>query len=127
MPLDGLTLHAIVNELGEKLKNGRIMKIYQPDRYTILLHLRLPGKNERLVISADPTPIHTTTSERENPLSPCLLHAAQEVLEPSRILGFRAWFGSGSHPSPRGNEPSGRSWELRLILGLWAGRATSSW
>jgi len=85
MPLDGLTLHAIVNELGEKLKNGRIMKIYQPDRYTILLHLRLPGKNERLVISADPMypRIHTTTSERENPLSPpafCML--LRKYLEP---------------------------------------------
>lgn len=72
MPLDGLTLHAIVNELDAELKNARIMKIYQPDRYTILLHLRLPGRNVRLVLSADPVypRIHTTTADRENPISP---------------------------------------------------------
>jgi predicted ribosome quality control (RQC) complex YloA/Tae2 family protein len=119
MPLDGLTLHAIVNELGEKLKNGRIMKIYQPDRYTILLHLRLPGKNERLVISADPMyPRIHTTSERENPLSPpafCML--LRKYLEPSRILGFE------QHGLDRvailhleGMSLPGEAGELRLIL-----------
>lgn len=89
MPLDGLTLHSLVKQLDTDLKNGRIMKIYQPDRYTVVLHVRLPGHNAQLVLSADPEypRIHTTAADRENPLSPpafCML--LRKYLEPSRIL-----------------------------------------
>lgn len=120
MPLDGLTLHAIVKHLDIELRNGRVMKIYQPDRYTILFHLRLPGRNEQLVVSADPVypRIHTTNAERENPPAPpafCML--LRKYLEPSRILKIEQrgldrvviiYF--------EGMGGSGISGELRLIL-----------
>lgn len=120
MPLDGLTLHAIVNELDAELKNARIMKIYQPDRYTILLHLRLPGRNVRLVLSADPVypRIHTTTADRENPISPpafCML--LRKYLEPSRILRIEQHgFDRVAVIHLEGLEFSAASGELRLIL-----------
>lgn len=89
MPLDGVTLRVLVGELNSKLDNGRLMKIYQPESHTIILHFRLPGKNETLLISADPVypRIHTTTEQPDNPLTPpafCML--LRKHLEPSRLL-----------------------------------------
>lgn len=89
MPLDGVTLRVLVGELNRKLENGRLMKIYQPENHTITLHFRLPGKNEILLISADPVypRIHTTTRQPDNPLTPpafCML--LRKHLEPSRLL-----------------------------------------
>lgn len=53
MPLDGLTLSVLVRELDPLLKNGRVLKIYQPDEAAVTLQLRLPGKTEILLLSAD--------------------------------------------------------------------------
>ncbi len=91
MPLDGLTLLPAVWELQEKLRYARIMKIYQPDSHTLLLHLRQPGANYRLLLSADPTypRIHWTQYQPDNPLNPpgfCML--LRKYLEPSRILSI---------------------------------------
>lgn len=120
MPLDGLTLHTILNELNTELQNGRVMKIYQPDRYTIVLHLRLPGRNETLVLSADPVypRIHTTTREWENPSSPpafCML--LRKYLEPSRILKIeQQGFDRITCIHLEGQDHLGSISELRLIL-----------
>lgn len=89
MPLDGLTLHALTNELEPLLKNGRVLKIYQPDAYTITLQLRLPGKTETLLLSVDPQypRLHTIDEQPINPLNPpafCML--LRKYLEPSRLL-----------------------------------------
>ncbi len=89
MPLDGLTLSVLINELNPLLKNGRVLKIYQPNDTTITMQLRLPGKTETLLISTDALypRIHTIQGQPKNPLNPpafCML--LRKYLEPSRLL-----------------------------------------
>ena len=54
MPYDGLFAAAVRVRLHGALADARIDKIYQPAPYTIILHLRRPGENLRLLLSADP-------------------------------------------------------------------------
>lgn len=89
MPLDGLTLKVLTAELQSRLKNGRVIKIYQPNELTITIHFRLPGSTEILLLSADPLHprIHTIQEQPVNPLNPpafCML--LRKHLEPSRLL-----------------------------------------
>lgn len=120
MPLDGLTLHALLDDLDQTLRNGRIMKIYQPDRRTISMNIRLPGRNETLVVSADPVypRIHTTDADWENPISPpafCML--LRKYLEPSRILKIEQHgFDRVAQIIFEGMAPDGSPCEYRLIL-----------
>jgi len=91
MAFDGIAVSAVVAELNQKLNNARVAKIYQPDRHTMIIHLRGIGKNHKLLISADPDSprIHTTTAADPNPQNPpafCML--LRKHLEPSRLLGF---------------------------------------
>ena len=78
MALDTLVINALTNELSDKLQNGRIDKIHQPERDEILLHIRTYKENYRLVVSASPAHprIHFTDRQKENPITPpmfCML------------------------------------------------------
>lgn len=78
MALDTLVINALSRELSEKLTDGRIDKIHQPERDEILIHVRTHKENYRLVISASSScpRIHFTEKQKENPLSPpmfCML------------------------------------------------------
>ncbi|NLJ79513.1 MAG: fibronectin/fibrinogen-binding protein [Firmicutes bacterium] len=91
MPLDGLTLKTLTAELDSLLRNGRVVKIFQPQKNTITLHLRSFKKTEILLISVDPNypRIHTVTEQPQNPLQPpsfCML--LRKHLEPSRLLSI---------------------------------------
>lgn len=91
MPLDGLTLKALVNELNTRLRNGRILKIYQPTPHTVTLHIRLPGETQILLISAEAqgARLHTVEKQPTNPVSPpafCML--LRKYVEPSRVIGI---------------------------------------
>ncbi len=92
MAFDGIAVSVIAKELATRLQNARVMKIYQADKHSVVLHLRLPGESTKLLISAHPTQprIHTTTEDWKNPLNPpafCML--LRKHLEPSRLLGVR--------------------------------------
>ncbi|HHY10478.1 MAG TPA: fibronectin/fibrinogen-binding protein [Firmicutes bacterium] len=92
MPLDGLTLKVLVDELDSSLKNGRLIKIFQPEPDTLTLHLRQPGRTEILLLSANPANprIHTVKEQPANPFNPpsfCML--LRKHLEPSRLLSVR--------------------------------------
>lgn len=120
MPLDGLTLHALLSDIDQKLRNGRIMKIYQPDRHTITMNIRVPGRSETLVVSADPVypRIHTTDADWENPVSPpafCML--LRKYIEPSRILRIEQYgFDRVAQIVLEGMGTDGSPCEYRLIL-----------
>ncbi|HPT83918.1 MAG TPA: NFACT RNA binding domain-containing protein [Limnochordia bacterium] len=91
MPLDGLTIHVLVNELKPLLKNGRVLKIYQPEEATITMQLRVPGTTYTLLISADPVypRLHLVEDQLPNPQTPpsfCML--LRKYLEPSRLLSI---------------------------------------
>ena len=71
MAFDTLCVKKIVAELSEKLEDGRIDKIYQPEKDELLFSVRTKTETLRLVISASPNNprIHFVKASKENPLS----------------------------------------------------------
>lgn len=68
MSLDGLVVHAIVQEL-QSCIGGRISKIHMPSGNDILFQLRAQNSNVRLLLSANPTypRVHFTQHTYANP------------------------------------------------------------
>ena len=92
MPMDGLTTGFAARELNEILRDGRIDKITQPERDTIVLVIRAGGTNHRLLLCASPNNArcHLTMSSFSNPLEPpamCMLMRKQ--ITGARILEIR--------------------------------------
>ncbi|MCQ2516192.1 MAG: NFACT family protein [Saccharofermentans sp.] len=78
MAFDGITAHLLARELDNKLSGGRIDKVYQPDKQTVIVTIRANAKMEKLLISANPSCVrmNLTSSTRENPKMPpsfCML------------------------------------------------------
>lgn len=69
MPLDALCLSGLVHELNTTLVGGKIDKIYQPGRDEVILALRTPSGNRRLLLSVNPNHPRPQLTElsRENP------------------------------------------------------------
>ena len=69
MPLDGVTVSAIVHELRDKLQDGRIDKIYQPEKDEIIMQIRAKGANRKLLMSAGSAQprVHLTQFNKDNP------------------------------------------------------------
>ncbi|MBR2661855.1 MAG: NFACT family protein [Clostridia bacterium] len=92
MPMDGLTVGFAARELNETLRGGRIDKITQPERDTVVLVIRAGGANHRLLLCASPNNarIHLTMGTYSNPLEPptlCMLMRKQ--LTGARITEIR--------------------------------------
>lgn len=91
MAYDGLTMAAVAAELQATI-DGKIDKIYQPAKDTVLLNLRLKhGGKFRLLISANAmnARVHLTESNFENPISPpmfCML--LRKHIEGGRITSI---------------------------------------
>ena len=69
MAFDGVTVAAIVKELNDRLIDGRINKIAQPEKDELLLTIKAGGEQLRLILSANPTlPLVYLTDE--NKISP---------------------------------------------------------
>lgn len=88
MALDGITTHLLTNELNNELEGARIDKIFMPDKYTIIMHIRT-NVMRKLLISFNPSAprINLTESTRENPQMPpsfCML--LRKYLSGSRIV-----------------------------------------
>ena len=54
MSLDGFSLAPLVKILNSKLSGGRIDKIFQPDKHTLLLWIRQTGLTYHLLITIKP-------------------------------------------------------------------------
>ncbi len=92
MPMDGLTVGFATRELNETLRGGRIDRITQPERDTVVLVIRAGGANHRLLLCASPNNArcHLTTGTWSNPLEPpalCMLMRKQ--LTGARITEIR--------------------------------------
>ena len=92
MPMDGLTVGFAARELNNILRDGRIDKITQPERDTVVLVIRAGGANHRLLLCASPNNArcHLTMSSFSNPLEPpamCMLMRKQ--ITGARILEIR--------------------------------------
>lgn len=90
MALDGLFLHSIVDELKEKLINGKIAKVNQPEKDEIVISVRSSGgENLKLLISASSTypKIHFTNNSKPNPISAPLFNMVlRKYLNGAKIL-----------------------------------------
>lgn len=91
MALDGITAQLLSTELDKKLRGGRIDKIFMPDKYTVILHIRSLGTVQKLLISIDPSSPHINLTEttRDNPSMPpsfCML--LRKYLSGSKIISI---------------------------------------
>ncbi|MEE1049513.1 MAG: NFACT family protein, partial [Clostridia bacterium] len=72
MSFDGFVTRCITQELQNTILNGKIDKVYQPERDEIILSVRTREGNYKLLLSASASNprIHLTTVKRENPMVP---------------------------------------------------------
>ena len=92
MSLDGFSMHPLVRELNTKLAGGRIDKITQPNKQSVILSVRQPGQNYLLHISINSQnpSAHLLERNLENPPEPpvfCMVLRKQ--LETGRIAAIR--------------------------------------
>ena len=92
MPLDGIAVYRLKNELSSLLVGGKVDKIYQPTRDELLLSVRKDGAALRVLFSASPknARVSVTDAARENPQTPptfCML--LRKHLTGGRILSVR--------------------------------------
>lgn len=78
MPFDGSVINSIIDELNLKLQNGRIDKIYQPEKDELIIGIRGFKENYKLLLSASPNypRLHLTKENKSNPQVPptfCML------------------------------------------------------
>lgn len=96
MSFDGFVTHCVTDELRSKLLNGKIDKVYQPEKDEIILSVRTRSGNYKLLLSASASNprIHLTEVQRENPMTPpmlCMLmrkHLAGAVIIDIKQNGF---------------------------------------
>ena len=94
MSLDGISMHPLSIELDRAIAGGRIDKINQPNKQSIIMSLRLPGKNILLHISINPQnpAMHIVSKAPENPPEPpmfCMV--LRKHLETGRIASVRQY------------------------------------
>lgn len=72
MAFDAFFLSAVLEEVRSRCLTGRVEKIHQPSRDTLILHLRCPEGREKLLFAANPTAprLHLTAASPENPPEP---------------------------------------------------------
>ncbi len=92
MPMDGLMTGLIARELDGALAGGRIDRITQPERDTVILVIRVGNENRSLLLcaSASNARAHLTGQKFSNPLEPpalCMLMRKQ--LLGGRVTGVR--------------------------------------
>ena len=78
MAFDAFFLKAVLSEIRQAAMGGRVEKIHQPARDTVILLLKTPEGRQKLVIAANPAAprLHLTTANPENPPEPpmfCML------------------------------------------------------
>lgn len=78
MPMDGFTLSYLTSELRGALIGGRVERVTQPERDTLLLTLRNQGLNHKLLLSANANQPRAQLTQQtyENPAEPpmfCML------------------------------------------------------
>ena len=89
MPLDALCLSGLVSELKAAIVGGKIDKIHQPGRDEVILALRAPVGNVKLLLSANPSHprAQLTQLSRENPdVPPMFCMLLRKHLTGARIL-----------------------------------------
>ena len=98
MPMDGVMLGFLARELDQKLRDGRVDRVIQPEKDEIHLLIRAQGENHRLVLSASPSAAraHLSAHAKTGPMEPpmfCMLLRKHllggRVTDVRRIAGDR--------------------------------------
>jgi len=92
MSLDGFSMSALARELADALTGGRIDKINQPNKQSIVLSVRQPGKNLLLYINTNASnpSAHLIENAPENPAEPpTFVMLLRKQLETGRIAAVR--------------------------------------
>ncbi len=98
MPMDGVTVGFIARDLDQTLRGGRIDRVTQPEKDTIVLLVRAGNANRQLLLCASPgnARLHLTENRYSNPLEPpalCMLLRKQlmggRVLSVQQVNGDR--------------------------------------
>ncbi len=89
MAVDGITLQLLSDELSESLTGCRIDKVFQPDKHTLIFHLRGYSGIKKLLVSILPSDPHINLTEntRDNPKMPpsfCML--LRKYISGSKII-----------------------------------------
>ncbi len=92
MAFDGFFTRVITNELNTTLLNGRVEKIYHPDKNDLVIFIHANNSKHKLYISCDTshTGLYLTDENFQNPTHPssfCML--LRKHLQNSRILSIR--------------------------------------
>lgn len=92
MPLDGVFLNQLTKEISDSIIGGRVDKIHQPARETVVISIRAKGGNHKLLFcaSASNPRIHFTSLPQDNPKSPpmfCML--MRKHLTGAKLLEIR--------------------------------------
>ncbi len=96
MAFDAVAVRCLVQELSEKLLNGRIDKIHQPEKDELTLHVRTFTDNYKLILSAGSANprVHFTEHPKKNPLTApmfCMLlrkHLSSGKITAIEQIGF---------------------------------------
>lgn len=91
MPFDGITIHALTDEIKSIIIGQRIDKIHQPENDEIVLHIRADRKNHKLLLSADSNLPYfgLTDVKKENPTqAPMFCMLLRKHLAGGRIIDF---------------------------------------
>ena len=99
MAFDAFFLSAVLEEIRQKTVQGRVEKIHQPSRDTVLLHLKCQEGRQKLIFVISPTAprLHLTAASPENPAEPpmfCMLlrkHLSGARLNTVRQLPMERW------------------------------------
>ena len=91
MAFDAFFLTAVLEEIREKTPGGRVEKIHQPSRDTVIFHLKTQEGRQKLMFVISPTAprLHLTTANPENPQQPpmfCML--LRKHLSGARLSGL---------------------------------------
>ncbi len=92
MSPDGITLFLITGELKSQVLQGRVDRVYQPEQLEIVLIVRKPGQNLRLLLSAhaENARLHLTSRDWKNPASPpTFCFVLRKYLEGSRLVNIQ--------------------------------------
>ncbi len=91
MAFDGVTIASIVQELNEKILEGRIYKIAQPEKDELLLTIKVSGGQHRLMLSADASLplIYLTQENKKSPMTaPNFCMLLRKHLQNGRIVAI---------------------------------------
>ncbi|MBQ3381020.1 MAG: NFACT family protein, partial [Oscillospiraceae bacterium] len=92
MALDAVTIGRLAEELNDRLRDGKIEKIRQPEKDLLLFGVRRYGETEKLLLRAGGpnARMHLTDRSYENPANaPMFCMLLRKYLKGARILDIR--------------------------------------